>query len=334
MFALSESWAELPSLWSALAQRGSTDMDGLPRLEVQPPWDVPDKVVITAAASGRILREESPERSAGFGLDIDSFITAAVDSIEAGAVGIHLDVLGMPKIAESGLSVPEAYTKIYNGINERTSLDWICDANVLNGNTFEENMFAITAGLAETIPMAPNFPVPWMESAAHVATEHGVRLTFSIHSAAEVDLAQRLVLSKGILREKPMWGILIGYPYDDSTTRLATYLRSPKVMMTELIAIVDRIHEIDPEPYILVAAAGRASQYMVATAMLLGLHVRVGTEDTAFRFPHSNELLRDSAESVRRAVETAHVLGRTPATAAEARALVGLPVRSADKVSS
>jgi len=334
MFELSKDWSQLPSLWSALAERGSTDMDGLPRLEVQPRWEVPDTVVITAAASGRMLREESADRSAGFGLDIDSFITAAVDSIEAGAVGIHLDILGMPKIAESGLTVPEAYSKIYAGINERTGRDWICDANVLNGTSFDENMFAITAGLAETVPMAPNFPVPWMESAAHVASEHGVRVVFSIHSAAEVDLANRLVLSKGILKEKPAWGILIGYPYDDSTTRLATYLNSPKVMMTELIAICDRIHEIDPDPYILVAAAGRASQYMVATAMLLGLHVRVGTEDTAFRFPHSNELLTDSAESVRRAVDTAAVLGRKVATADEARALVGLPIRTREVVSS
>lgn len=52
MFELSKDWSQLPSLWSALAERGSTDMDGLPRLEVQPRWEVPDTVVITAAASG------------------------------------------------------------------------------------------------------------------------------------------------------------------------------------------------------------------------------------------------------------------------------------------
>ena len=324
MFDLTKNWAELPSLFKAAAERGVRDMDQLPQVDVQPPWDIPDTVVITAATSGRIMRNESHERSAGFGLDFDSFATAAAESIDAGACGVHLDILGIPQIGESGLSLPEAYTKIHNAIGERTSRDWICDANVLTGETFAENMFAITDGLAETVPMAPNFPVEWMESAAHVSTEHGARLTFSIHSAAEVDLANRLVLSKGILKQPPMWGILIGYPYDDTTTRLATYLPHPRAMMSELIQIVDRIREIDPDAYILVAAAGRASQYMVTAAMLLGLHVRVGTEDTAFKFPHSDELLTSSKESVERAVATAAVLGRKVATAAEARALLGL----------
>lgn len=325
MFDLNQNWSELPSLREAAQTRGSNDMDALPSIDVQPPWNVPDTVVITAAVSGRIVRQEAEERSAGFGLDYDSFVTAAVESIEAGAVGIHLDILGIPKIWEQGLTLPQAYSRLHKAITTGTSKDWICDANVLTGDTFEENMFAITAGLAETVPMAPNFPVPWMESAAHVATEHGVRLTFAIHSAAEVDLANRLVLSKGILKQKPMWGILIGYPYDDSSTRLASYLPHPKAMFTELITIVDRIREIDPDANILVASAGRASQYLVTAAMMLGLDVRVGTEDTAWRFPHRNDLLASSKESVERAIATANVLGRKVATAAEARDLLGLP---------
>lgn len=326
MFDLSKDWSQLPSMFTALNARGTHDMDGLPDLDVQPPWDIPELVVVTAAVSGRIVRNNAAGHDR-FGLDFDSYADAAAQSINAGACGIHLDVLGIPKIAESNLTLPEKYRRIYDGINARTQRDWICDANVLTGDTFAENMYAITAGLAETVPMAPNFPVDWMESTAHVATEHGVRLTFSIHSAAEVDLAERLVLKKGILKERPMWGILIGYPYDDTTTRLATYLKHPKAMMTELIQIVDRIREIDPDAYIVVPSAGRASQYLITTAMLLGLHVRVGTEDTAFKFPHRNDLLDSSVESVERARLTAEALGRRLATAEEARALVGLPAR-------
>ncbi len=332
MFDLAQNWSELPSLRAAAETRGQNDMDALPPIDVQPPWDVPETVVITAAVSGRIVRQEPEERSAGFGLDLDSFVTAAVESIEAGACGIHLDILGIPKIWERGLTLPQAYDSLYTAINAGTSTDWICDANVLTGDTFEENMFAITSGIAETVPMAPNFPVPWMESAAHVASEHGVRLTFAIHSAAEVDLANRLVLSKGILKQKPMWGILIGYPYDDSSSRLASYLSNPKAMFTELITIVDRIREIDADADILVASAGRASQYLVTAAMMLGLDVRVGTEDTAWKFPHRNDLLTSSKESVERAVATAAVLGRKVATAAEARDRLGLPARSRQAV--
>lgn len=324
MFDLSKDWTELPSMLQALQARGTNDMDGLPDLSVQPRWDIPEVVVAGAAVSGRIVRNDAGGHEQ-FGLDFDSYATAAAESIDAGACFIHFDVLGIPKIRNSGLSLPEIYSKIHADIGARTDRDWICDANVLTGESFADNMFAITAGIAEMVPMAPNFQVDWMESAAHVATEHDVRVMFAIHSAAEVDLANRLILSKGILKQKPLWGILIGYPYDDTTTRLATYLANPKAMVTELIQIVDRIREIDPGAFILVAAAGRASHYLVTTAMLLGLHVRVGTEDTAFKYPHSDELLQSSKESVDRLRVTAEALGRRLATAEEARELLGIP---------
>ena len=320
-------------MMKALQARGANDMDGLPALSVQPPWDVPELVIVGAAVSGRIVRNDAGSHTR-FGLDFDSFADAAAESIEAGACGVHLDVLGIPKIRESGLSLPEIYSKLYAAIEARTTRDWICDANVLTGDSFADNMYAITAGLAEWVPMAPNFPIDWMESTAQVASEHGVRVAFSIHSAAEVDLANRLVLSKNILKQKPAWGILIGYPYDDTTTRLATYLAHPKAMMMELIQIVDRIREIDPDADIIVCSAGRASHYLVTTAMLMGLHVRVGTEDTAFKFPHSDALLESSAESVARARVTAEALGRRVATAEEARALMGLAARKPKAVLS
>jgi 3-keto-5-aminohexanoate cleavage enzyme len=325
VFELNKDWSTLPSMRNASRDRGLKDMDNLPSIWLQPPWEVPELLVLTAAVSGRIVQNDAHPAELRFGLDFESFADAAAESIEAGACGIHFDVLGIAKIWESGLTLPEIYSKIHADIRTRTERDWICDANVLTGESFAENMFAITAGLAETVPMAPTFPVDWMESTAHVATKHGVRVVFSIHSAAEVDLANRLVLSKGILNQKPLWGILIGYPYDDSSARLATYLAHPKAMMTELIQIVDRIREIEPDAFIVVAPAGRSSHYLATAAMLLGLHVRVGTEDTAFKFPHSDALLESSKEAVEMARITAESLGRRLATAEEARAIMGVP---------
>jgi hypothetical protein len=56
--------------------------------------------------------------------------------------------------------------------------------------------------------------VDWMETVATIAQQHGSRLFFSIHSAAEVDLANRYIYSRG-LAGYPL--ILIGYQYDDAT---------------------------------------------------------------------------------------------------------------------
>lgn len=334
MLDLNQDWNTLPSrqeLWDA---RGSREMDAPPSPDVQPPWDIPEVVAVTAAVSGRIVREVDDAATRQYALDFDSFVTSAIDSIEAGACGVHIDFGGIAAIQESGLSVPDAYTKIISSINAGTDHDWVRDANILRGRNFAENLFPVSSGLAETVPMAPNFPVPWMEAAAQVVTEKGGRVFFSIHSTAEVDLAQRLVLSKGILPGPSCWIVLIGYPYDDATDRLGTFLANPKAMVTELMQIVDRIREIDADAFIQVCAAGRASHYLATQAMLLGLHVRVGTEDTAYRFPHRDDLLSSSVEMVERAKVTAEALGRRLATPAELRQLIGMePASIADSTS-
>ena len=58
--------------------------------------------------------------------------------------------------------------------------------------------------------------------------------------------------------------------------------------------------------------------------MLLGLHVRVGTEDTVWRYPHRDELLEGNLEMVERVRATAETLGRRLATPEESRKMMGL----------
>ena len=325
MLDLGKDWNQLPSRNALMEKRGTRTMGTPPPPEVQPPWDIPEAVVVTAAVSGRIVHDFQDDVATSFPLDIGSFQTAAIETIEARACGVHVDFGGINAIAQTGMSVPQIYDRIVSGIDAGTERDWVCDVNVLRGETFAENMFPISAGLGETAPMAPNFPVDWMEAVAQGVTDKGGRLFFSTHSTAEVDLANRLVISKGILVRPTCWIILIGYPYDDATDRLGTYLAHPRAMMTELIQIVDRIREIDDGAFIQVCAAGRAGHYLATTAMLLGLHVRVGTEDTAYRFPHRDELLEGNREMVERAKATAETLGRRLATAAEYRSLLGMP---------
>lgn len=96
-------------------------------------------------------------------------------------------------------------------------------------------------------------------------------------------------------------------------------------MLTELIQIVDRIREIDPDGFIFVCTAGRAGHYLATAAILMGLHVRVGTEDTVYRYPHRDEVLTGSLEMIERVRVTAEALGRRLATPAEYRQMIGLP---------
>lgn len=322
---LTRDWAELPSRADLLRARGARELDAPPPPDVQPPWEIPDLVAITTAVAGRVAREAGTGIPASFPVDFDGFEQATVEVLEAGACGVHIDFGGLPAIQQSGLSVPEAYARLIPAIRAATDLDCVFDTNVLRGRNFAENMYPLTAGLAETVPMAPNFPVPWMEAVARVVEQRSARLFFSIHSTAEVDLANRYVLQRGLAPQPACWLILIGYQYDDATDRLATYLAHPKAMMTELIQVVDRIREIDPDGFITVCAAGRAGHYLATAGMLLGLHVRVGTEDTVYRFPHRDELVEGNREMVERVVATATALGRRPATPAEYRQMIALP---------
>jgi uncharacterized protein (DUF849 family) len=325
---LSRDWNELPSRAALLAARGARELDFPPPPDVQPPWEIPEVVAVTTAVSGRVAREAGSGIPRSFPVDFAGFQRAAVEVLEAGACGVHIDFGGLPAIQESGLSVPQAYDQLIPAIRASTELDCVFDANVLRGENFAENVHPLTAGLAETVPMAPNFPVPWMEGVAQVVQANDARLFFSIHSTAEVDLANRFILQRGLAPTPACWLILIGYQYDDATDRLATYLAHPKAMMTELIQVVDRIREIDPAGFIVVCAAGRAGHYLATTALLLGLHVRVGTEDTVYRFPHRDELVESNGEMVERVVATAAALGRRVASPAEYRKLIGLPARS------
>jgi uncharacterized protein (DUF849 family) len=323
MFDLKKNdWSGFPSRTELMKRRATRELDHPPSPDIQPAWDISETVVVGAAVSGRIAREHAVTRN--FALDFDSFIDEAAGAIERGAAMVHLDPGGIDSIMNSGLSIPEIYDRLYNGICKKTSKDWVPDFNVLRGANFAENMYPLTAGMAETAPMAPNFPPEWMEATARVVTEFGGRLFFSIHSTGEVDLANRLIISKGILPKPLCWIVLIGYPFDDATDRVCTYLAHPRAMLDELTLIVDRIREIDPSSFIMVCGSGRAGHYLVTAALMLGLHIRVGTEDMAFRYPHKNELLESNRECLDRVQVTADALGRRFATAAEFRDYLGM----------
>ncbi len=88
--------------------------------------------------------------------------------------------------------------------------------------------------------------------------------------------------------------------------------------------MVRRIREIDENSVILVSDPGRASIYMTNFAILLGLHVRVGMEDSIWKYPHRDDKIESCREVVESVVAISEQLGRRPATGHEFRKMVGL----------
>ncbi|MNE67466.1 hypothetical protein D3C80_1630760 [compost metagenome] len=67
---------------------------------------------------------------------------------------------------------------------------------------------------------------------------------------------------------------------------------------------------------------------MTTLASMLGLQIRVGTEDTPWKYPNSDELLESNLEMFNMAREIAGLLGRRPARANEYRRMIGKPERN------
>ena len=78
----------------------------------------------------------------------------------------------------------------------------------------------------------------------------------------------------------------------------------------------------------MVCAAGRAGIYLATLAIVLGLHVRVGMEDTVWTWPHKEDLLESNVEHFSTVRGIASALGRELMTPAEYRASQRMPARS------
>jgi len=71
--------------------------------------------------------------------------------------------------------------------------------------------------------------------------------------------------------------------------------------------------------------AGRASLFLVAVALILGLiGARVGMEDALYMYPHKDEMIEGNASVVKKVVAMVEALGRKVGTADDYREFLGL----------
>ena len=105
-------------------------------------------------------------------------------------------------------------------------------------------------------------------------------------------------------------------------------MHNPQQMVDSLMRMVRTIKDIDPDCFILVCAAGRASTYLATMAMLLGLHVRVGMEDTLWPYPHRDDIIKRNVDHFNQVRQIAHLLGRDLMSPAEYRQALGMPAKT------
>jgi len=300
-----------------LQLRGSPFVD----LSVQKKWEIPKKIIIKAAVTGALFsKTENPNHPC----TPEEIKAAIAESIEAGASSVHIHLRDKSGLPTGDIKL---YHEMINPLKEKYGEDLLIDGCALFGATFEEVMRPVTEGLFEVCPVNTtavyigdtlfSMPPQTMRAAVKIMQSLKCKPQIAVYTAGDITNAKRYLIDTGIL-EKPYYWIIVPnlpgcFPMPD-----------PLAMAEGLSFLVRRIIEIDAASVIMVCASGRAANYLSTLAMLMGLHVRVGMEDTIYRHPHEDELLKSNREAVESAIRIAAELGREVATAHDYRKIVGI----------
>ena len=292
-------------------------------LDVMEKWTIPDKIVVKAAVSGNIFdRDQNPHQP----YDTHEIIREAVAAVEAGACSIHLHVRD-----ENGEITNDRkyYHQVIGKIREKYGDRVHLDGETFFGDTFEEAMIPITEGLFDSAAVnttATYFgdsviivPKSFIETQTKVIQEHNRKAQIAVYNLGDVDTAYRYLIKPGRLTEPFEWLVVPG-------NSGCCPMPNERAMCESLLGFVRRIREVDPSerPFIFVCAGGRATSYLTTLAIILGLHVRVGMEDTVWKYPHKDDLLDSNRDVILSTIEIAKRLGREPATAEDYRRMVGI----------
>jgi 3-keto-5-aminohexanoate cleavage enzyme len=152
---------------------------------------------------------------------------------------------------------------------------------------------------------------------ARILEELKCKAQIAVYSDGDIDNADRYLIKTGALKPPYYWVILPNLPGGSP-------MQNPKAMVEVLMHYVNRIQEIDKDSEIVVCASGRAGTYLASFAMLLGLNIRIGMEDTVWKFPHKDDKIKKNLDTWYQFSQMARLLGREPYTPDEFKKKLGM----------
>ncbi len=294
---------------------------------LSPPWDIPDKMIISTAITGAFF---TPEINPNQPITPDQIREEARQCAAAGASTVHIHVRD-----DAGFNTLDVgrFKEVIDPLREEfpdLAVDG-CLVTALDGE-WEQMKVALDAKILDAVPVNTTAtyvgdalfakPIPVIMEKARLVQEAGAKVVIACYTDADVSNADRYLIKSGLVEPGAYWAILPALPG-------CSPMENPRQMVEGLTRMASAIYDVDPEATILVCAAGRASMYLVNVAAALGLHVRVGMEDTIWRWPHRNDLVESNLQFLEAAKQMAGVLGRPVATHAEYREMVGMPAAGA-----
>lgn len=292
------------------------DVDPLPK------WEIPNKVMISTTITGAFFSKRSNPNQP---ISVDEIRDSAEECIKAGAPNIHIHVRD-----EGGFNVldPQRFTDVISPL--RKKYPGVMFDGCLVAVTDEESAVmesTMKLGLFDALPVNTTaiccgdsmfFKAPHVIiEKARLAQVHGAKPIISVYDDGDIDNARRFLVESGVVKPPYYWLILPALPG-------CSPMHNPNQMVDALMRMVRSIRDIDQDSFILVCAAGRASTYLATFAMLLGLHVRVGMEDTLWPYPHRDEIIKRNVDHFNQVRQIAELLGRELMTPAEYRQALGM----------
>jgi len=274
------------------------------------------KLIINAAITGMVpTKAQTPH----IPVRVEEIVADATACYRAGAAIIHVHARDEN---EAPTYRKEVYAEIISGIRANCSDAIICAST--SGrvhNTFEKrsevlelegdakpDMGSLTLG-SLNFPKQASINTPEMiEQLALKMRERGIAPELEAFETGMVQTA-KVLIKRGVLAPPYYCNLLLGSVFSAPGT------------------LFDLSHMVMSLPHGVhwaAAGIGRFQLNMNLGAILMGGHVRVGLEDNLY-FDHDTKELATNVSLIERLVRLAGDVGRKVASAAEARAMIGLP---------
>lgn len=293
-----------------------------PGVELQPKWDVPKEIAICCAVVGGMhSKATNPYQP----ITVEEIRKEALEVCAAGAANVHIHVRD-----ENGINTfdLEKFHAVIDPIKEKYPEVIICGCMVpFAPGDWDRMDAALKEGLFDQTPVNTvasylgdmllcKSPAAMIKK-AEMCLNNDVKPQIAVYSDGDIDNAKRYLIEPGVIPRPSYWILLPGLVG-------CSPMYGPLDMCDVLVSYTRRIREIDPDAEIMVCAGGRACSYLSTLAVMLGLNIRVGKEDTIWRFPNSDERIKSNAEIYKDTVQLVRLLGREPCTPAQYIKKIGL----------
>ncbi|MEN8833880.1 3-keto-5-aminohexanoate cleavage protein [Pacificibacter sp.] len=283
--------------------------------EQMPRWESPPSAAISVAINGAFYtKAENPNQAQS----VEEILQSANECVDAGAQIIHIHVRDKKgyNVLDYGL-FNEVLGELRTA-HPKIALDACLVA--VDGDEADEMKHVLDNRLVSAVPinttaliLGDNLfvkpPHTIIEKTRQVI-DAGMTPQLAVYTDGDIDNARRLLIDSGVVKGPVTWLLLAGLPG-------CTPMYNPESMINGLVRQVDLIRQVDPDANIVVCAGGRASLHLSTLALLMGLHIRVGMEDTVWKWPHSDELIQSNLEVFQIAKTICEGLGRDLMTGAE-----------------